>query len=268
MLTTISLILIFACLAIILVITIKKFPALAILDVNNLPGEKEAKFKEQIIKQRVDRDLAKISGSLGRAWLSVSKIIGRFLKNWQARLSKVKLNYRLEKRIPWPEKQKIIKAIFLEVEELLKQENFSPAEEKLIEIIGLDQKNLAAFFQLGELYRLQKKWPEGRQTYGHALKLVRQARRESTDRADITLQEIYFSLAELEKDAENLSAALDNVSEALELEPNNPRFLDLILDLSIIKKDKEAAAGYLERLMATNPENNKLADWQEKIAAL
>ena len=43
-------------LAVILFIIIRKFPALAILNVDNIPGEKEAKFKEKIIRQRVERD--------------------------------------------------------------------------------------------------------------------------------------------------------------------------------------------------------------------
>jgi len=268
MLTIVSIVLILICLAVILAIVVKKFPALAILDINNLPGEKEAKFKEQIIKQRVDRDLAKLSGSLGRIWLFFNKQTVDFLKKWQLRLKKVKLNYRLGKRLPWAEKQKIIRGLFLEIDELLKQDNRPLAEEKLIEIIGLDQKNFSAFFKLGELYRLQKKWIEARQTYTHTLKLLRQNKRTEVTATDINPQEIYFSLAELEKEADNLEAALENISEALELEPNNPRYLDLILDLSIIKKDKESATVYLERLVSVNPENQKLGEWKSKIENL
>jgi tetratricopeptide (TPR) repeat protein len=269
MLTVVSIIIILICLTIILAIAVKKFPALAILDVNNLPGEKEAKFKEQIIKQRVERDLAKIGGSLGRIWLFLNKRLTGFLKDWQARLKKIKFNYHLHKRLPRPERQRLIRRLFMEAEEFLGREEFPAAEEKLIEIISLDQKELTAFFKLGELYRLQKKWLEARQTYGHALKLARQKfGADAEETPVVSPQELYFSLAELEKEAGDLPAALENISEALEIEPNSPRYLDLILDLSIIKKDKAAATAFLARLAAVNPENNKLADWQEKIATL
>ena len=81
-------------------------------------------------------------------------------------------------------------------------------------------------------------------------------------------QEIYFSLAWVEKEIGDIDAALENIREALELEGNSPRFLDLILDLSIMKKDKELASVYLEKLASVNPENNKISDWQEKINSL
>jgi tetratricopeptide (TPR) repeat protein len=99
-------------------------------------------------------------------------------------------------------------------------------------------------------------------------KLARQHHDDETIMGELTLSEIYFSLSRVEKEGDNLDAALENIREALDLEPNNPRFLDLILDLSIIKKDKELATESWEKLTAVNPENNKLGEWREKIAAL
>ena len=268
MLTIISLILIGLCLIVILAIVLKKFPALAILDVNNLPGEKEAKFKDQIIKARVERDLNRLSGGISRVWLVVSKRVNNFLKSAHDNLKKVKLNYKTSARIPWPEKQKKIKDLFSTLEDLFKKESYNEAEEKLVEIISLDSKNLVAFFKLGSLYDLQKKWSEARQTYEYALKLARQFKSDAEIMGEITRQEIYFSLAWVEREVGDLEAALENIREALELEPNSPRYLDLILDLSIIMKDKELAEEYFAKLANVNPENNKLSDWQEKIEKL
>jgi tetratricopeptide (TPR) repeat protein len=266
--TIISLILIGLCLLIILAIIVKKFPALAILDVNNMSGAKEAKFKDQLIKAKVERDLTKFAGSLARVWLFLSKRLAGFLKSSQATLKKTKLNYKIEAKIPWPEKIKRIKELFAASEELIKKEFYGEAEEKLVEIISLDQKNLKAFFVLAGVYHDLKKWPEARQTYEYALKLARANQDDSGIMEDLNLPEIYFSLAWTLKEADDLETALENCQEALELEPNNPRYLDLILDLSIMKKDKELANKYLEKLAAVNPENNKLIDWQEKIKGL
>jgi len=267
-LTIISLSLIVVALVVILFILFKKFPALAILDINNIPGEKEAKFKEKIIKQRVERDLARWTDVVGRTWLFASRHLGGFLQALHNRLKKVKINHKKGLRLPWAEKQKRLKGLLLEASDLMKNELFNEAEEKILEIISLDQKNLSAFFQLGNLYENQKKWTEARQTYEHALKLARQLEKDQEDLGDVTRQEIYFSLAVLEKELENFSVSLDNLREALDLEPNNPRYLDLILDLSIIKKDKELALDYWQKLAEVNPDNNKLTAWQEKIAAL
>ena len=267
MITIISLILIVICLVVILFIVLKKFPALAILDINNMPGEKEAKFKEQIIKQKVERDLARFGSSFARVWLFVSRNISNFLKSSQDQLKKVKLSYKSLAKIPLAEKQKMIKDLFIAYADSLK-DNMNEAEEKLVEIISLDQKNLTAFFKLASLYDEQKKWSEARQTYEYALKLARQHKDDETIMAELTLQEIYFSLSWVERESGDLEAALENIREALEIEPNSPRYLDLILDLSIMRKDKGLAQESWNKLAAVNPENNKLAEWRENIENL
>lgn len=267
MFNLISIILIALSVLVILVIIVKKFPALAILDVVDIPGEKESKFKHKIIKARVERDLARWSGFFGRTWLFVRRRLVTFLQARQVSLKKIKASYAINIKVPWLEKQKRIRELSRAAKESLKKEDEDSAEEKLVEIISLDQKNLEAFFRLGNLYAGQKKWSEARQTYDYALKLAK-----SRDRADlagdITPQEIYFSISELEKEAENFEAALENIREALELEPNSPRYLDLILDLSIMSKDKNLAQEYWNKLTAVNPGNNKLAEWREKIEKL
>lgn len=268
MLIIISILLLSAAVLAILLIIIKKFPVLAILDVENIPGEKEAKFKEEIMKARVERDLARWTGLFGRLWLVLSKRLGSALKAQQSQLKKLKNNYQSSIKLPWLEKQKKIKSLLFAAKENLKKEDEAGAEEKLVEAISLDQKNLAAFFQLGNLYYEQKKWAEARQTFDYALKVARQSKSEAESDEDVKTSEIYFCLANVEKEADNLKDALENMHEALDLEPNNPRYLDLILDLSIIKKDKGLAQTFLDRLVTVNPENNKLAEWQEKIDSL
>ncbi len=268
MLNIFSFILIVVCLIVILTILLKKFPALAILDVHSVPGEKEAKFKEQIIKQKVERDLAVWGGVVARVWLFVSRYLSNFLKNSQDQLKKIKLSYKNANKIPLVERKKMIKDLFVAYSDLIKKESFNEAEEKLVEIISLDQKNLSAFFKLASLYDEQKKWSEARQTYEHALKLARQYKKDDSIMEELTIQEIYFSLAWVEKEVGDIDAALENIREALDIEGNSPRYLDLILDLSIIKKDKELATASLERLAGVNPENNKIEEWRNIIDKL
>jgi tetratricopeptide (TPR) repeat protein len=263
-----SLILIGLALLVILTVIIRKFPVLAILDVGHIPGEKEAKFKEQLIKARVERDLASVSGWFGRLWLWLVKRLGLTLQNWQAQLKKIKISHKVNIRIPWREKQGRIKELFSAVQAALKKEKAEEAEDKLVEIISLDQKNLAAFVQLGGLYANQKKWPEARETYEYALKLARQDSSVGEVPSEITPQQICFALSGVDKEAGDLAAALENIREALEREPNSPRYLDLILDLSIMRKDKNLATASWEKLSAVNPDNQKLAEWKEKIEKL
>ena len=68
--------LILICWGIIFAIIFKKFPQLAHLDVNNLPAEKEARRKKQIMSQRIDEQ----SKTLQKAWL---KKLEPFRKLWK-----------------------------------------------------------------------------------------------------------------------------------------------------------------------------------------
>ena len=268
MLTIISLILVGFCLVVILVIVFKKFPALAILDVNNLPGDKEAKFKDKIIKQRIERDFSKLGGAVAKVFIFFNNRFSNFLNSAKSQLKKIKLNYKNNTHLPWTEKLKRIRELFSEIESYLKKENFLEAEERLVEIISLDAKNLKAFLKLAGLYDYQKKWIEARQTYEYALKLARKHKDDELIMDGANLSEIYWSLSWVMKELGDLDSALENIQEALELEPNNPRYLDLILDLSIMKKDKEMATYFLEKLAEVNPENNKLNELSDKISAL
>jgi len=267
MLIIVSLIIIILALIVLFFILAKKLPALAVLDVSNISQEKENQSKQKIIEARVNRDLARWSGWLGRFYLLISKHWAVFLEKRRSYLEKIKNNYLSRVKLPWAEKQKKVKALSITAQDCLKQEDLVEAEKCLVKIISLDQKNLPAFLDLADLYTSQKKWLEAREIYEYALKLAKQPDRVVLA-GDILPQEVYFSLADMEKQAENYEAALDNIREALEFEPNSPRYLDLILDLSIIMKDKELAQQYWDKLAAVNPENQKLIEWQESIEKL
>lgn len=268
MLIFISLILISLSLIIALAIIIKKFPALAILDVENMPKEKEAKFKDLIIKNKIERDMAKLSGYISRFFLVASKSFSRSLEKASDRLKKIKLGHKIEAHSPYYKKEKIIKNLILDSERAIKLEDYSKAEKKLVEVISYDQKNIIAFFKLGEVYQELRKYPESRQTYEYVLKLNKYNKKNNGKIPVVKAQEVYFALASLEEKVGNNDAAYQNILDALEIEPNNPRFLDLILNLSIIKKDKALASEYLKRLALVNPENKKLKEREDLIIKL
>jgi len=259
--TIISIILIVICLIIIAAIIIKKFPALAILDVDNIPGQKETQFKDKIMKARLERDLAHWGKVIHKITQWLDKNFS-FLRALAERLKRLAEHYKRSQKLSLSERQEKVRRLLEESEADLKNEDLGSAETKLIEVIRLDNQNLAAFRELGEVYCLGKKYHEAKQTLEFALKLASKAK------AKLEESEINFSLAEISQEAGDLTTALDRAQEALELIPNNPRYLDLLLELSIIKKDKGLAEETLAKIEAVNPENNKLAEWQEKIAAL
>ena len=64
------------------------------------------------------------------------------------------------------------------------------------------------------------------------------------------------------------TAARDNLQEAINISPNNPRYLDSILNLCIIEKDQSAACKYYAKLAEANPENQKLEEIKKQIDEL
>ena len=54
----------------------------------------------------------------------------------------------------------------------------------------------------------------------------------------------------------------------MEIEPNNPRYLDLAITLAIEVKNKNYASSLFDRFQEVNPENAKLAELFEEISSL
>ncbi len=264
----ISTIAVLVCLVIIGLIIIKKFPALAILDVENIPGKKKAKFKEEIIKKRLERDLAKWGIVFVNVWNFFNKNISGVLHNSLEKLKTIKDVYRRSKKLSLSQRREKIRELFKIAQDSLKKDDLEQAENSLIEIIGLDQKKIQAFLDLANVYSKGKKWPEARQTLGYALKLVRSHARDKFFMGEISLPEIYFSLSWVCDNLGDKVAALDNIREALESEANNPRYLDYAIELAIKAADKDFALLMLERLKEANPENAKLVNWEEEINAI
>ena len=250
-------------------VIVRKFSVLSILNTENIPGEKEASFKKEIIKNRVNRDLSRVFKFLPLFATSVKKRVKSSLLYLENSLNKVKLSYLKKKFVSVGEKNQMIKDLFREADVLEKREEFALAENKFLEIINLDQNNLKAFFYLGKVYYDLNKLTESIQTLGYALKLAIKEKKELGElEGDISIAEIYFSLAEVAKDMERYDYALEAISDALDLEANNPRYLDLVIDLSIIKKDKNLASSYIARMSEINPDNNNLKSWREEIMSL
>lgn len=275
MFNIIPLILIVVCLAIIIVIVMRKFPALASLDIDSIQTEREAKFKEQIISNRIKRNFFRYYSKTAKIVNPVAQgVSGLFSKGYQ-KLIDFKDNYNLEEK-KVINSDESLESGFAEVDELIKNEEYESAEKKIIEIIGIESKNVKAFRKLGEIYFERKNYGEAKQTWEHALRLLEKEQEEmiqgsekqESENLNCRLAEIHFDLALVCIKIENIKEALSNISQSLKIEPNNPRYLDTKLEISIIKKDKHLAEKVYERLKKANPENKKLEEIQKQINEL
>ncbi|MBI4812531.1 hypothetical protein HY798_03795 [Candidatus Falkowbacteria bacterium] len=255
----IPIILILISLSVIIIVIVRKFPVLANIDIRNMPAEKEGRFKERIIGERLKRGFIKWRSKITRAIRPAGEAINSLFKLIHNKLHELKERYKKEIILSdggsVSAKQKI-EQLFKEAEELSARDESKAAEKKLIEIISLDHKNVEAFKMLGRLYFKDKNYNNAKQTLKHVLKLA------GDD------SEIYFSTASICEAQGDFGGAINNINKALDLEPNNPRYLDTKLEISIIKKDKTGAREAYEKLKEVNPENQKLEEFEEQIKSL
>ena len=249
---------------IIIFIVLRRFPALAVLDVENIPEEKEQQTKEKIIKQRMKRKLSFLEKIFNNIFVFLNNIFNKLsekLKFLQEE-KKQKKEINVLSEVDSGEK---IKILFSQAEELIKKEDWDEAEKKLIEIISVDDKNFLAFWRLGEVYYSKNKYQEAKQTLLYALKLS-EVLIDSSSNNDIA--NLNYSLALINQELDDLDGAIFHLKKSLEIDRNNPRYLDLMLNLCIIKKDKFKAEDFLNRIKDVNPENNNISDWENKIENL
>jgi len=279
MFNIIPLVLILLSLGVIFVIVIRKFSVLANLDIDTIQAEKEARFKEEIISNRIKKNFLKLNTRIARIAKPAGVGISSSFKWSHEKLLEIKDKYKKEKLKNTLEQESNIDKMFLEIDECMKKDDYECAEKNYIEIIGIDPRNIKAFRGLGDLYTDKKDYEEAIQTYSHVLKLIDDMEDEvlssEIKEGDVTQKEldaqrseVHYELALLQKDNTNIDDAFINIKKATKIEPNNPRYLDILSEISIIVKDKIVALEAYEKLTEVNPENNKLAEIKQKIDEL
>ncbi len=281
----IPLVLIIAAFSVVIFIIVSKFSALAALDVESIPAVKESRFKEQIISNRLKRMFSKWTARIVRAARTAAFIIGGWIeaaqKNLRARRERLKAENSPIKREIISPAQKITQ-LFQESESLVKEGKAAEAEKKLIEIIALDSKNIRAFKLLGAAYFQNRQFSEARQTYEHIIKLLdsedirtmQQGAAKGAPGANEVAErsqewgKANYDLALVHQNSGNYALAIENLKRALTIEPDNPRYLDTMIEISIISKDKIGAWEALSRLEKANPQNQKIPEFKEKIKTL
>jgi len=267
------------CLGVIVFIIIKKFPQLKSLDISTVAREKEKATKNKILVDRLKRKTAKGREVLLKGLIpSWAKFSGS-LKNLYQKAQDLEKKYKREETqsvpVGSPEFKKNIDQLLEEAAELYKKEEIEEAEKKYIEIISLAPQAKKAYKGLGDLYFKQKEYKQALETYKFVLKLDLQGSEEVTKEEDgkeiktfsnsIELADDYVDLGEVAMAMENYKLAVENFKKAVQLEPNNPRNLDLLIEASINVKNKVLAVEALNSLKRINPENQKLKEYGEEI---
>lgn len=272
-LTIIFLAIIGACLALIVFIVLRKFPRLRTLDVETVPREQVARVREQILRERMKRQRQKSAKWLGGFLKPLVMAVKRAIRKLFRKVYALEKKYQREavakgQPMTREEIKKQIQDLLIAAEEQVKREAYRDAEKTLIEVISLDFKNLEAYKGLVSVYLKLKEYKQALQTAQFVLKLAKRLGPSSDTIKTQELSGAHKNLGEIYQQMAKLPEALKNYQVAVVLEPNNPRQIDKIIEISIMLKNKILAMEMLKRLETVNPENQKLKEYQDKINEL
>jgi predicted Zn-dependent protease len=188
------------------------------------------------------------------------------------------------------EKEAKLKNLIQEGEQDLQLESLDKAEHAFIAAIKMDVKSAPAYRGLAEVYLKKGSIEEAKQTFVFLLQLependsvmVKLAEiaesQNNTDEAieyyqravvaNDSLSPRFAHLAELLLKVDHPLVAKEAILQAVELEPQNPKYLDLLIETAILCQDHKLADKGYQNLRLVNPENSKLSDFKDRIGKI
>lgn len=157
-----------------------------------------------------------------------------------------------------PQRAEVISQMLAQAEEAAANGEWDKAEEKFIDVITVEKTHRRAYEGLANVYFQSSQWKESLETYRFLAKLMKD------DGPVLIFQRWAQSAMELKR----MPAALEALRRAIEIEPNNPRTLDLYCESAILGGRIELAEQAVEQLRSANSENNKIAQFEQRITEL
>jgi tetratricopeptide (TPR) repeat protein len=249
-----------------LVILIRKFPQLKTVDVGTIVEEKEARLRDRIMLERLDRRTDVGKKLLVEIITPVVQVLKNLFTSFYEWIVVLEKKYKEEsERLPNPQDPEFnakVRHLLEDARRLIKKEKYGEAEKKYIEIISASPKNCEVYQGLADLYIVQREFTQAIQTLQYVLKL--DSRSSDSCRAQ-EMNRDYLRLGEAYAMSGQTANAFVEYQKALELVNNDPKTLDLLIETAIILRDKSSALDYLKKMQSVNPENQKLPDLQNQI---
>ena len=276
-------------------VVVRKFPQVANLDINNLPEEKMFRKKQEIISRRIEEQSREFKAKSEKFFTPLRRLWGQLQLKFRVYVGKIERLWhheqshkqKTESKLTPEELEQKVNQLITEGEQCLQLNQFDRAEEKFIAVIKLNNRVAAAYRGLGDAYYARELLEEARETYRFVLQLepeddsvLARLAEIAESQGDIeeaieyyqkaivvndSLSPRFAKLADLLLKIGQPEAAREAVLGAVELEPQNPKYLDLLAEVAILCRDKALAEKAYNDLRLVNPENNKLVDLHERI---
>lgn len=285
---------------IIAALVVRHFGELVAFDAMSVPQIQEKTTKQALVHARIHRNFKKAGVQFREKMSPVSRGWESSQKHFRNLANTIADQYRhLEWKQKWQEwksrsrheRRAHLLKLLEEGDEHRRAGRYSEAEKNYIEIISLDPKNVSAYTGLAKAYFNQDKWKETEEVARHVVDsldsvaelawafLGRSLKVQGkwTEAAAAFKQALkvnpfmakrWIDVGDCYKELGGLAEAIVAYRKAAEIEPNNPRVLDQLIEISIISGDKRLAREAFLQLRSANPENQKLAEWETRIGEL
>ena len=248
-------ILLFISLGALAFIIIRKFPALVLIDVETIAKERDARVKKAMLTEHAARIEQAAVREIKLALRPLLALIKKAIQAGHERILELERKYRHaaasavgSRLLP-----KSVKKMMEEAESLERRGSINEAEQALVEVIKAEPKNAKAYEKLGRLYQRNRRFAEAEESFAFALTL---------NPEDASVHANLGELAQVKGDAR---AALEHFQAAVAIKPSNPRYLDFLLEAALGLGERDLARGVFVRLKDVNPENQKLAAFEQRI---
>lgn len=277
-------------LLVIFFIVIKKIPQLKVIEPEELDIYKEEKIKRNILNKKFQRDIDSFYKKSLKILRPISSYVSKKINKLYKYLHSLEHKYRTKLvKTYFDDKISLESQVLVHIEradDFLQKKEFAKAETEYIDALKIDVHNLDVYKKLADMYFQNKEYDKAKETYEYILKIKEDDYSYSRlgdiskNKGDLSqamshyVKSVavnsnnpmhYYNLAKINLKLEQIEDSLNNVNKALNIEADNPKFLDFLLDLSIIMKDKDLANKTFRRLKEANPDNNRLLEIQEKI---
>lgn len=282
-----------------IVIVARKFPILASIDTKSIPAEQHQDLKLKLMEERLQRRLNRIGGQAWAVLRPAGRLIRSATRRWYDRLLELERRYQVRLRHTTGEltheerrqRSVTIESIMAEAQSALRTGALDEAEQAAIEALGIDPRSVPAYQILADIYVQRKDYEHARETLRFMIdrlhvqddKVFAELGQVATDegRLDEAKEDIqqsialngsvaqhYLDLCQVELALGDSTGAFESCRRAVELEPNNPKFLDALVEASIVAGKRDWASEALEKLRAVNPENQKLSEFSARVEQL
>ena len=223
--------------------------------------EQQYHLKQEMVVRKIERVMKNVRSTVTRYINPIVEGVAAFIMNGYHRLVELEKQYRQKVRlqtISGPKRVEVITDMLDEAEKASVDQRWDVAEARYIGVLAMEKLHLRAYEGLGEVYWSSGQWKEALETYRFLTRLLK-------DKAPIGY---FYRWAESARQCGKYGQAIKALQGALRLEPNQPRTLDLLVENAILHGNVAVAKEALETLKAANPDNNKIEDFERRIAEI